>query len=302
MSNPEIWLFEVARRTALAHRRRAFRRSEIPSPDPEQAAPLQHAEPELERGADGKLREALALLEPQRRETLLYAHLTDVSVSDLALLLDCDRKTARKRLLAARQRIEYLLRDPVLVSNSTGLPAEPANEAQLFDPKRVAADVETESSPRLRVIAQGPTFGAAVLGRVFMTVWRRASLEEIEIMASAAARVYHASGGQFAYLTFVEAGCPPPAFSSRSRLAQIVRDAGKHLSSYATVLAGGPSALVVPIMNVVFFLTGTAFPVRFFRSVSEASHWTLERTVSELSANELATAFETLRQCVGPLS
>jgi RNA polymerase sigma-70 factor (ECF subfamily) len=300
MSNPEIWLFEVARRTASAHRRRAFRRSEIPSADPEQMAPPQHAEPDFERGADGKLREALLLLEPQRRELLLYADLTDVSVSDLALLLDCDRKTARKRLLAARRRIEQLLRDPVLVSNNQG---GPPDEALLFDRQRVAAaDLDPEPSPRLRVIAQGPLFAAAVLGRVFMTVWRRASIEEIEIMASAAARVYHASGGQFAYLTLVEAGCPPPAFSSRSRLAQIVRDAGRHLSSYATVLTAGPSALVVPIMNVVFFMTGTAFPVRFFRSVSEATQWTLERTVSELSPAELAGAFEALRQCFGPLS
>jgi RNA polymerase sigma-70 factor, ECF subfamily len=303
MSKPEIWLFEVARRTASAHRRRAFRRSEIPSADPERMAPLEHAEPGFEHGADGRLREALLLLEPQRREMLLYADLTDVSVSDLALLLECDRKTARRRLLAARRRIEQLLRDPVWVGGSQGRPAEPADEALLFDPQRVApADVDTKPSPGLRVIAQSPTFAAAVLGRVFMTVWRRASLEEIEIMASAAARVYHASGGQFAYLTLVEAGCPPPPFSSRSRLLQIVREAGRHLSSYATVLTSDPSAMVVPIMNVVFYLTGTAFPVRFFRSVSEATHWTLERTVTELSPAELAGAFEALRQCVGPLS
>jgi hypothetical protein len=137
-----------------------------------------------------------------------------------------------------------------------------------------------------------------------MTVWRRASLEEIELMAAAAARVYRASGGKFAYLTWVEAQCPPPAFSSRSRLAEIVREARNYLSSYATVLSGGPSAFVVPIMNVIFFLTGPPFPVRFFGSIPAASRWTLERSGLDLDLDptELARALEELCRFLGPLS
>jgi hypothetical protein len=262
--------------------------------------PLADAEPEFERGADGKLREALLLLEPKRREALLYADLTDLSVSDLAVLLDCDRKTARKRLLAARQRVERLLSDPVSVAGIGQRAIETDDESPLFDPQRVAPVSSLTANPGLQIVARGPTFAAAVLGRVFMTVWRRASLEEIETMAAAAARVYHATGGQFAYLTLDDAHCPPPAFSSRSRLAQIVREARSYLSSYATVLTGGPSAFVVPIMNVVFFLTGAPFPVRFFRSVTEAACWTLETTGYPLGTAELVQAFEELQNCLGP--
>ena len=54
MPNAEAWLYEVARRTASAHRRRAFRRSEIPWADPERMAPLEDAEPELDPVAYSK--------------------------------------------------------------------------------------------------------------------------------------------------------------------------------------------------------------------------------------------------------
>jgi hypothetical protein len=147
----------------------------------------------------------------------------------------------------------------------------------LFDPSRVHADAEPSASgdARLEIKLVTPFFAAATWRTVFITVWRRASLQEMEALASSASEAYHAAGGKFAYLTLVEKECTAPELGARQRVLEILKEARPYLSSYATVLTGGASRLSVPIMNVIFFLAGVEFPTRFFRSTAEAAVWTI---------------------------
>jgi RNA polymerase sigma factor (sigma-70 family) len=296
LRNVELWLLEICRRIAAGYRRRRFRRSEALVADTEALVELAWPSIENEDPIDGRLRQALARLDAKQRDMLLLGELAEVSISDLALLADCDRKTARKRLASARDRLSRLLRGEAGGdSNAAGAPL--AGEA-LFDPERVVAAplLSDPGDSQLKVRLVTPFFAAATWQRVFLTIWRRASLTEMEALASAASDVYHANGGKFAYLTLVEQECSPPEFRSRQRILEIVRGARPYLSSYATVLAGGPSRFVVPIMNVIFFLTGAEFPVRFFRSMPEASTWTMAQLPEhQADPAELARVFAYLR-------
>lgn len=290
------WLYEVCRRTASAHRRRAFRRTEIPAEDPAGWAHAEPLTPEPEE-TDGRMLAAMERLGPERRELLLYGDLVEVSVSDLAILLDCDRKTARKRLLAARRRMARLLEKPDALDRPP-----PGDDTvitpALFDRSRVRLSPGTlaDEAPPFRVVTATPHFAAAICGRAFMTVWRRASPEEIDHLAACATEVYHARGGAFAYLAIIESSCAPPNAASRARLIEIVASAKQYLSSYVSVLGGGPSAFVVPIMNVIFHLVQVPFPVRFFRETSDAAAWSVKRSRLALPPATLEHALNTLRQ------
>jgi RNA polymerase sigma-70 factor, ECF subfamily len=289
----EAWLFEICRRVAAGYRRRRFRRAEALLADPVAFAELAAVE---DGASHGSLREALERLDPRTREVFLLGALAEVSVSDLALLVGCDRKTARKRLARSRERVGRILSGQPLSADSTEPPA-PLDEG-LFDPARVEADstIADPDDSQLKVRVVTPFFAAASWRRVFITVWRRASLEEMEALAASAADVYHAAGGKFAYLTLVEHDCGAPEFRARQRILEIVSAARPYLSSYATVLNGGPSRFVVPIMNMVFFVAGIEFPTRFFGSTSEACRWTLQRAPERShSPAELAEVFAFLR-------
>jgi hypothetical protein len=241
--------------------------------DPIAFAELALAEGEGDAGRSS-LRAALERLEPQAREVFLLGALGEVSITDLALLVGCDRKTARKRLAHSRERLSRILN-----GDSVAVQACPLPDARLFDPERVEADatIADPEEPQVKVRVITPFFAAASWRRVFITVWRRASLAEMESLASSATDVYHAAGGKFAYLTLVEHECGAPELGARQRILEIVREARPYLSSYATVLSGGPSRFVVPIMNVIFFVAGIEFPTRFFGSWGEACRWTLEQ-------------------------
>ena len=268
------WLFEICRRVAAGYRRRRFRRSEMLVADPGLFAEMSDAIGSGKPGAGQKLGTTLQSLEPQQRELLLLHALADVSLSDLAFLAGCDRKTARKRLSVARVRLARLLNgdklDKELVASATELEAE-----RLFDPSRVAADASEPDDSTLKVKLVTPFFAAATWRSVFMTVWRRASLIEMEALAVSASEAFHAAGGKFAYLTLVEKDCSPPEFGARQRVLEILKEARPYLGSYSTVLNGGASRLAVPIMNVFFFLAGVEFPTRFFGSIAEAAVWTV---------------------------
>jgi RNA polymerase sigma-70 factor (ECF subfamily) len=289
------WLYEVCRRTASAHRRRAFRREEIPAEDPVAwtAEPLT---PEPEE-TDGRMLAAMERLAPDRREVLLYGDLVDVSVSDLAVLLDCDRKTARKRLLAARRRMARLLDAPDAFDRPPPGDDTVMSPA-LFDRARVRLPPGTlgDEAPPFRVVTATPHFAAAICGRAFMTVWRRAAPEEIDLLTACATDAFHSRGGTFAYLAIVESSCAPPNAASRKRLIEIVASARPYVSSYVSVLGGGPSAFVVPIMNVIFHLVQAPFPVRFFRETSDAAAWSVKRSHLALAPTTLERALNTLHQ------
>lgn len=292
------WLHEVCRRKAAGYRRRRFRRAEALVANTAMFLELASSESEDADEEQRRIRTALERLPPNKRELLLLVALADVSISDLALLTQCDRKTARKRLALARERMGRLLNGESLPGAT--VPEETdVQDLALFDPERVQHDTAAEDS-QLRVSVITPFFAAASWRRVFLTVWRRASLIEMEALAATASAVYHAFGGKFAYLTLVEKDCPAPEFASRQRVLEIVKSARPYLSSYATVLSGGSSRFAVSIMNVIFFLAGVEFPVRFFGRLGEAADWTIESLREPTSdAAELAEALAYLRALLG---
>jgi RNA polymerase sigma-70 factor (ECF subfamily) len=112
-SSLATWLHSIGYRE-YTHWLRS-RRDDAPLHDSE-AQPGEQFESRLESML---LRRALAQLSAEHRETFLLYHLQELSVKEVAAVLNVPSGTVKSRLVAARRRLRELLRKPV-VAPSTG--------------------------------------------------------------------------------------------------------------------------------------------------------------------------------------
>jgi RNA polymerase sigma-70 factor (ECF subfamily) len=105
------WIYAIALRRASNHRNRAFRRYEHTTDAP----------PELDAGADpaevlersrtrAVLDELLGSLADDKREVFVLYELEELSMREVAEIVDCPLQTAYGRLYAARRELQELAR------------------------------------------------------------------------------------------------------------------------------------------------------------------------------------------------
>ncbi len=108
IEHPEAWVRQVAVRSAVRAARRTRLRS---APPPEDDPPVADILPDVD------LARAVACLAPQQRAAVALHYLDDLSVEDVARLLDVSTSTVKQHLSRARTRLADLLAETVEVTS-----------------------------------------------------------------------------------------------------------------------------------------------------------------------------------------
>jgi RNA polymerase sigma-70 factor (ECF subfamily) len=289
----DLWLREVCRRVAAAYRRRARHTREVLGEPPESKADTSE-DPETSVRSDDErdlLRHAFERLDDESRDLLALHDVGELPLTELAKLVERDRKTVRKRLEAARHRLSVLMGEkPPAV--------EPPTEGPVSGSR--SALVEPRLSNEIEVVSVTPRLTVGLVGNVGITVWSGApDLSSIEILFRVGPILIERCGGKVAYLAIVEDPVHPPALSTRKRIVEALDAMGQNVIAYATVMMGKAAWIVRPVMSGLVFLTRPRFPMQFFGSVPDAAGWLCSRYAlgpeGALPASILSAAVERLR-------
>jgi RNA polymerase sigma-70 factor (ECF subfamily) len=289
----DLWLREVCRRVAAAYRRRARNTREVLGGLPS-AGVDPSEDPETSLGSiDDRdyLRNALERLDDESRDLLALHDVGEMPLTELAKLVEHDRKTVRKRIEAARHRLSILLQgDPPPIEAGLGAPATSAGQAGGMP--RLSDELEVVS------VTPGVTIG--LVGNVVLTVWPgRADLASIETLATVGPPLIERCGGKISYFATVEDSVRPPELAARKRIVEVLDMWGSHFLAYATALSGKGAWIAKPIMSELVVLIRPRFPMRFFGSVPDAAGWLCTRFAigaeGPLPAGTLYSAVERLR-------
>jgi RNA polymerase sigma-70 factor, ECF subfamily len=110
-SSLRTWIYGISMRLALAHRRRASTRRELPTESPpEVVAPGGPHEKLAEHEARQLLDRALAALDDDKRAVFVLFEVEQLPMSEVAEALGCPLQTAYSRLHAAREQVQSHLK------------------------------------------------------------------------------------------------------------------------------------------------------------------------------------------------
>lgn len=110
-SSMRTWLYGIAVRVALAHRRRARTQRELPTATlPEMVATDGPDDRLAEREARKWLDLALDTLDEKKRAVFVLYEIEQLSMNEVAQVLECPLQTAYSRLHAAREQVESFFR------------------------------------------------------------------------------------------------------------------------------------------------------------------------------------------------
>lgn len=303
----DLWLREVCRRAAGGYRRRPQNAREVLMTNADLSAKLDVPDPVAADdpllGLDGNDRLTFALdrLDDESRDLLALHDAGDMPLTELAKLVDHDRKTVRKRLEAARRRLSQLLDQDGTGAAGTGAGAgastpRPSNQAlagrTLEGPPRYAGELE--------VVTVTPNLSMGLLGNIVIAIWPGvADLESIELLSTEGPKLIDRCGGKIGYLSVVESDVRPPPLPARQRIVRALDEMGPHVLAYATILLGGMAWIARPIMSGLVVLSRPRFPMRFFSSMSSGSDWLCAHYArgvdGPLSSADLTGAAERLR-------
>lgn len=106
------WIYEIARRSALAQVRRSARQAhQVPLDEAPLCSDTPGPEQQLStEGALTWLRWALQQLDERKREALVLYELEEMTLSEVALALGCGTNTVHYRVLRAREELSALSR------------------------------------------------------------------------------------------------------------------------------------------------------------------------------------------------
>jgi len=310
----DLWLRAICRRVAAGYRRRFAHKLEILRGDPEAALPAD--DPMLAIGAGGadnvegpgagsERREQLALvrralnrLDEESRDLLALHDVGQMPLTDLALLVDHDRKTVRKRLVTARRRVSRL------VSQEGQLDGPPS---RLTPPRSTAMQVQAAKgrvhgcrNDELEVVQVSEHRKVGYIGNVALATWGgQLTGELLDQVLHIAPHSVERCGGEIVYLALVEPTFRPPSLAARQKLVDALDIIGPYISAFAVALLGGTSSISEPIVSGMMLLAGPRFPMRAFAGIEPAAAWLCETYAhgahGPLSARTLAAAGERLR-------
>lgn len=261
----EPWLREVSRRVAAGERRRAHRRREVASGEPPET-------PDDARGSDraveederaDRLHHALSQLDEHARDLVALRELGDLSLEEVASLVEADRKTVRKRLSAAIRRLDRLL--------GAAPPPPP------LDPRESPSE-RSPVSVDFQVLVRHPDISLGLVGSVLISVWpgpaTLAALEQVDV---AMARTVELCAGGFAYLPVVETVTQPPNLAARQKIVALLEKYAPHVGVYACAIEADSAWIVRPIMTGLSILARPPFPMQYFHGVPSAARWLAEK-------------------------
>jgi RNA polymerase sigma-70 factor, ECF subfamily len=182
------WLREVCRRVAAGDRRRAHRRREVAfgeAPERPDEAPATDAALERVEQTE-RLHRALGLLDERSRDLVALHELGNLPLVEVAVLVEADRKTVRKRLATALRRLTALLgNEPA--PRSEGSSGPPSSGKRISEPPTSVSE--------LRMLAAHPMINVGLVGSTVIAIWPRApTLEALEILDREFARALELSG------------------------------------------------------------------------------------------------------------
>jgi RNA polymerase sigma factor (sigma-70 family) len=263
------WLDQACDLVALAYRRKAYRRREIPSElleDP--ASPHEELDEDGASSAE-RLHRALAELSSAERE-LLVLHLTaGMPFRALADINDCDVKTVRKRFSSASERLRRVLTGKRLSTRATPVPTAPASA-------RLAQ--RANQSAELRPVGVKSCVAISTVGNVLVTSWLgpvdQASVDFVITSGEAFARQ---QGQRFAHYSIVEAASPPPAFDERQRLLDIARFCKRNLSALSMVASANNHRVAEQLLRGMSFLVRANFLLYGAKNEQEGATWLVKQ-------------------------
>lgn len=298
----DLWLREVCRRVAASYRRRGYARREIISQAPTDAeAEGDSGDPEssLVRADDEVLlRTALERLDDDSRELLALHDVGELPLTELAKLVEHDRRTVQKRLESARRRLSILLRHGDALAAADDDAARASLEAENDRTSKPPTALGPSDELEVITVTRGVTVG--LLGNVVLSVWPgNVELEAIETLATVGPLLIERCGGRVAYLATVESNIRPPARPARKRIVSSLDAMGSHVLAYATAMLGKTAWIVRPIMSGLLVLSRPRFPMQFMTSVDGAARWLCHYPVLKpsgpVTAAALTNAVERLR-------
>jgi len=249
------WLQQACDLVALAYRRKAYRRREIPSDlSVESASALDRDWKEPDEGSASsaeRLHRALAELSPAERE-LLALHLTaGMPFRALADINDCDVKTVRKRFSSASERLRRVLSGKRLANRTTPVPSALESATR---PTRAS------KSAIWRPLGVQSCVALSTVGNVLVSSWlgpvTQASVDFVIASGDAFARE---RGQRFAHYSIVEPESPPPGFDERQRLLEIARFCKRNLSALSFVATANNQRLAEQLLRGMSFLVRANF-------------------------------------------
>ena len=110
-SSMRTWLYGITVRIALAHRRRASTKRELPTDSPPELATPDGPHDQLaDREARALLDRALDALDDDKRAVFVLYEVEQLPMAEIARALECPLQTAYSRLHAARDQVQSFLR------------------------------------------------------------------------------------------------------------------------------------------------------------------------------------------------
>ena len=268
------WIHQACDLVALAYRRKAYRRREVPSELLEEPSGLLERDwrESPEEGSESsaeRLHRALGQLSPAERE-LLALHLTaGMPFRALADINDCDVKTVRKRFSSASERLRRVLGGTRLSERATPVPAAPDHASRA---------ARANHSAVLRPLGVKSCVALSTVGNVLVSSWLgpvdQASVDFVVSTGDAFGREL---GRRFAHYSIVESASPPPSFDERQRLLEIARFCKRNLSALSMVAVANNHVVAEQMLRGMSFLVRANFLLYGAKNDLDGASWLVEQ-------------------------
>ncbi len=278
----DLWLREICRRVAAGYRRRCGNKLEILGRDLEtESTDRAHDAPDAGSGAErgeqlALVRRALNRLDDESRDLLALHDVGELPLTELARLVDHDRKTVRKRLLTARRRVSRLVSqdEPGVAPIAYGeTPRITPPQSPLMQVQAAKGRANGCTADELEVVYATDDRKVGVIGNVAIATWRRATPEIIDGVVQIAPRTVERCGGELVYLALIEPGFEPPSLAARQRIVEALEIVGPYVSAFALAPLGDGASISQAIVSGMMLLARPRFPMRSFTSIEPAANW-----------------------------
>jgi RNA polymerase sigma-70 factor (ECF subfamily) len=277
----DLWLREICRRVAAGYRRRSGNKLEILGRDLDREAPAP-VDDAPDAGAGTERREQLALvrkalnrLDDESRDLLALHDVGELPLTELARLVDHDRKTVRKRLQTARRRVSRLI-----CQDGSVVPLASADTARITPPQSPLMQVQAAkgrahgcTADELDVIHVSDARTVGVIGNVTIATWRRVTPETLDSVLQLAPKAVERCGGELVYLALIEPGFEPPSLVARQRIVDALEIVGPYISAFALAPLGDTESISQAIISGMMLLARPRFPMRSFAGIETAASW-----------------------------
>jgi RNA polymerase sigma-70 factor (ECF subfamily) len=276
-STLETWLYAIAWRVAVAHRRRLRSQRTDTGDLPPVAALPNHGD----EGSHG-LHQKLAGLDEPLRDLVALRDIGGLSISELAELTASARATVRSRLALARK---------ILARRTESAPGSVPD-----GPRANGAESAGFDASNTQAWSVDRAFCASRMGDVVIGMWRH----EATVQAmSTLTQMMLESAAQWpdgiVLLSVLEKTARPPDLAVR----RVVRSAAVRVEGCLrraawSLEATGVLRLAPPVINSSLFLVRSSITARFFTNVPSAASW-LETGSRTATAADIATRVAHMR-------